>query len=90
MTCEVGRYWSLVQRREKLAALGQDRPVLAGSLNPLSFLAKRLLEAWRNLLLPDELLDPLPPAGQIRFNKNPPSPPPRQSACFHPADTPCA
>jgi len=44
---------------------------LIQDITHLSFLAKLLLEAWRNLLLPDELLDPIPPAGQIRFNKGP-------------------
>jgi hypothetical protein len=47
------------------------RSDLIQDITHLSFLAKLLLEAWRNLPLPDELLDPRPPKGQIRFNKGP-------------------
>ena len=40
-------------------------------VSTLTFLAALLLEAWRNLLLPDNLFDPAQPRFQIRFTRTP-------------------
>jgi hypothetical protein len=47
------------------------RSDLIQGVTHLAFLASLLLEAWRNLPLPEELLDQNPPRCQIRFNKGP-------------------
>lgn len=48
------------------------RSNLVDEVTHLTFLASLLLEALRNLRLPEELFDPNPPRCQIRFSKAPP------------------